>query len=176
MSRSSRAGWPPSGASPRWPAARPTRAPRWTRTAAAAGGGQLGSGRGCGGERGAGPDRERGDLIAGEAATLHLGGGAQSRSAPAGAPLPGRPPRRRRILEHHPVGVIEEPQPLPAGLLQSHRRRGRRRTPGARRWGAPLLLSPMVLQNVAMVDLRSRFMLPWWMSWRRFFLCCGCRV
>jgi hypothetical protein len=119
--RSSCAGWPPSGVSPRWPAAWPTRAPWWTRTAAAAGEGQLGGGRSRGDERGAGPDRERGDLVAGDAATLHLGGGARSRSAPAGAPLPGRPPRRRRVREHHPVSVTTD------GLLQSHRRRSRRR-------------------------------------------------
>jgi len=40
-----------------------------------------------GDERRAGPDRERGDLIA-EAATLHLGGAAGGRSVLARAPLP----------------------------------------------------------------------------------------
>uniref|UniRef100_A0A0A9FPA6 Uncharacterized protein n=1 Tax=Arundo donax TaxID=35708 RepID=A0A0A9FPA6_ARUDO len=91
---------------------------------AAAGGGRRG---GCGGleEGRAGLDRERGHLLAGEAAALHLGGEHE-------VDLP-RPQlhaganRHDGALEPHLVGVAEEPRPLAGHVLQCHRRRGWRR-------------------------------------------------
>ena len=98
--------------------------------APAARGGRLG---GCGlDERRAGPDGERGDLVAGEAAALHLGGEHEV-DLPRLELLPGRDRGHGdgAPLERDPVGVAEEPR-RPLAVAAGGRLQRRR---GGGRWG-----------------------------------------